>query len=53
MDTTGWTEVELVIPMNNTAAYIAPIALNISCWESLLKKYAKKKDLITGAGESV
>lgn len=52
MDTTGWTEVELVIPMNNTAAYIAPIALNISCWESLSKKYTTE-DIITGIGESV
>jgi hypothetical protein len=27
--------VVLVIPMNSTAAYMAPMALNISCWVSL------------------
>jgi hypothetical protein len=36
MEITGWTEVALVIPMNSTAAYMAPIALNMSCWVSLV-----------------
>jgi hypothetical protein len=35
MEITGWTEVALVIPMKRTAAYMAPMALNISCWVSL------------------
>jgi hypothetical protein len=34
--------VALVIPMNSTAAYMAPIALNISCWVSLAITHQQK-----------
>lgn len=53
-ETTGWTAVAFVIPMNSTAAYIDPMALKISCCESLWcvrkwkhvkhgRKYIRKK----------
>jgi hypothetical protein len=35
--------VALVIPMNSTVAYMAPIALNISCWVSLAITHQQKK----------
>lgn len=35
IEMTGWTDVAFVIPINNTAAYMEPIAFNISCWVPL------------------
>lgn len=42
IETTGWTAVAFVIPMNRTAAYIEPMALNKSCWVSLCKNESVK-----------